>query len=642
MMKAEQFITEDFDGFIADILAHDPVVKIASADGDVTLLPEFQKVADLGKLVRAPQFLIVTQGARNSMVILDEDGSINEMAVGLSRETQVKAETAEDSFLKNVGFSSFKHPMFDNSSGFIHRFYIDAYIAKQHEMYPDSLIILPAMRGGREVKIMCRIDAFMQVMHARFGRENCVNANVAKRRWQSDVLRQHILREQKVSTRFAPSPTGSMHLGSVRTALMSLLTAMSMGGDFTLRIDDTNQEKSQEKYVQIIRDDLAWLGFDIDESRYFRQSDSDQIELYKGISQKLEGKEGYTEERDRKIYLKRNISDVREFSLISWRGGPQYFQRMPDPKPPSEKDDYDVEEDFVLRDVGADMPRYKNAGAFDDLSFTRVFRDYRQADFTMAQAYIQSAMHHAGVEGIYPNDTVYLFLALVAGAKGQQYSKSKGSDSIADIRENNLFLPEAVICGILMTIIPRKVQEEEGFTPDDIFKCCAEEGIKGVLEHVASRFSLDWVEDGLRKQYVYFSKDQLPKIERKILEAMPYERFVESVRERLEVDARVIDRLYAHRSEFAGWKEISDFAGAWSGEHIPDFYLNAPEPIRNAIGQMVQFSDCPQSWVSEYGLVLRAALFGSEDGPAISVLLDCVPSHKIEFQNDYRLERNYD
>jgi glutamyl-tRNA synthetase len=74
-----------------------------------------------------------------------------------------------------------------------------------------------------------------------------------------------------VVTRFAPAPTGRLHVGNMRTALHNWLWARRHGGRFILRIDDTDRERSREDYVAAIRDDLAWLGLDVDETH--RQSE---------------------------------------------------------------------------------------------------------------------------------------------------------------------------------------------------------------------------------------------------------------------------------------------------------------------------------------------------------------------------------
>lgn len=74
-----------------------------------------------------------------------------------------------------------------------------------------------------------------------------------------------------VVTRFAPSPTGRLHVGNIRTALHNWLWAKKTGGRFILRLDDTDRERSQEAFATAIRDDLAWLGLAPDEEH--RQSE---------------------------------------------------------------------------------------------------------------------------------------------------------------------------------------------------------------------------------------------------------------------------------------------------------------------------------------------------------------------------------
>ena len=65
-----------------------------------------------------------------------------------------------------------------------------------------------------------------------------------------------------VVTRFAPSPTGRLHVGNIRTALHNYLFARKHGGKFILRIDDTDRERSTMEFDEAIRDDLAWLGLE--------------------------------------------------------------------------------------------------------------------------------------------------------------------------------------------------------------------------------------------------------------------------------------------------------------------------------------------------------------------------------------------
>src|SRR5665647_1838150 len=71
--------------------------------------------------------------------------------------------------------------------------------------------------------------------------------------------------ESRVRVRFAPSPTGTLHIGSARTALFNFLCARHAGGDFVLRIDDTDAARSHDRHEDAILADLHWLGLDWDE-----------------------------------------------------------------------------------------------------------------------------------------------------------------------------------------------------------------------------------------------------------------------------------------------------------------------------------------------------------------------------------------
>ena len=79
-----------------------------------------------------------------------------------------------------------------------------------------------------------------------------------------------------VRTRFAPSPTGVLHLGSVRTALFSWLYARRHGGEFVLRIEDTDKERSTKENVDAILEGMEWLGLDADEGPIFQSGRMDR------------------------------------------------------------------------------------------------------------------------------------------------------------------------------------------------------------------------------------------------------------------------------------------------------------------------------------------------------------------------------
>jgi glutamyl-tRNA synthetase len=87
-----------------------------------------------------------------------------------------------------------------------------------------------------------------------------------------------------VRTRFAPSPTGYLHIGGARTALFSWAYARKMGGTFVLRIEDTDQERSTQASVQAILDGMAWLGLDWDEGPFYQM---ERLERYKNVVDQL-------------------------------------------------------------------------------------------------------------------------------------------------------------------------------------------------------------------------------------------------------------------------------------------------------------------------------------------------------------------
>ncbi|MBL8651197.1 MAG: glutamate--tRNA ligase [Sphingopyxis sp.] len=122
-----------------------------------------------------------------------------------------------------------------------------------------------------------------------------------------------------VTTRFAPSPTGLLHVGNVRTALHNWMWARKNGGRFLLRIDDTDRERSKEEYVADIRADLAWLGLDVDGE----ERQSARFALYEAEFDKLKAAG-----RVYACYESPEELDIRRKILLS-RGLPPVYERKP-------------------------------------------------------------------------------------------------------------------------------------------------------------------------------------------------------------------------------------------------------------------------------------------------------------------------
>ncbi len=120
----------------------------------------------------------------------------------------------------------------------------------------------------------------------------------------------------KVRTRFAPSPTGYLHIGGARTALFCWLFARKHGGDFVLRVEDTDRERSTEESVQAILDGMEWLGLDYDEGPFFQTQRYDRYAEI--IAQLIESGHAY------RCYCSRERIDQMREQAVSEKRKPRY------------------------------------------------------------------------------------------------------------------------------------------------------------------------------------------------------------------------------------------------------------------------------------------------------------------------------
>ncbi|MBM4350962.1 MAG: glutamate--tRNA ligase, partial [Deltaproteobacteria bacterium] len=90
-----------------------------------------------------------------------------------------------------------------------------------------------------------------------------------------------------VRTRFAPSPTGDLHIGGARTALFNWLLARHTKGAFILRIEDTDVARSTQESIQVILDAMTWLGLDWDEGPFYQ---TERLSLYREMADQLVAK----------------------------------------------------------------------------------------------------------------------------------------------------------------------------------------------------------------------------------------------------------------------------------------------------------------------------------------------------------------
>ncbi len=243
--------------------------------------------------------------------------------------------------------------------------------------------------------------------------------------------------------RFAPSPTGALHIGGARTALYNWLLARGQGGTLVLRIEDTDRERSTPENVDQILDALQWLNLDYDEGPIFQ---SERAERHaEVVAQLLADGHAYRSTAttdDVRAYKERHGSDR------GFRGEPEEAGairlRVPDTGetvvsdvvrgevafPNSSQDD-----PVIARADGT--PVYNLAVAVDDLDagITHVVRGEDHISNTPKQMWVLQALS-APVP-------VYAHLSLLYGPDGKKLSKRHGAASVQELREAG-YLPEAV------------------------------------------------------------------------------------------------------------------------------------------------------------------------------------------------------
>jgi glutamyl-tRNA synthetase len=217
--------------------------------------------------------------------------------------------------------------------------------------------------------------------------------------------------------RFAPSPTGALHIGGARTALYNWLVARHSGGTFVLRIEDTDRERSTEENVGQIYDALRWLELDWDEGPY---SQAERIDRHKEEIRRLLD-EGHAYEDEGAVRLR--VPEGGQTTVNDLIRGEIVFEHA-------------AIDDFVIaRSDGS--PLYNLAVAVDDrdMGITHVVRGADHISNTPRQLMILKAL---GADA-----PVYAHLPLLHGPDGKKLSKRHGAASVQELRDQG-FLPAAV------------------------------------------------------------------------------------------------------------------------------------------------------------------------------------------------------
>lgn len=256
-------------------------------------------------------------------------------------------------------------------------------------------------------------------------------------------------------TRFAPSPTGYLHIGGARTALFSWLYSRKHGGRFVLRIEDTDLERSTQESVNAILEGMTWLGLEYDEGPFYQ---THRFERYKAVIQQLldQGdayycycsKEELEQLRNEQMANKekpRYNGKCRETPGVSEGVMPVIRFRNPDDGEVVIKDlvkgdivvsNKELDDLIIARSDGS--PTYNLSVVVDDMDMgvTHVIRGDDHINNTPRQMNILKALGAPIPE--------YAHLPMILGADGARLSKRHGAVSVMQYRDEG-YLPEALL-----------------------------------------------------------------------------------------------------------------------------------------------------------------------------------------------------
>ena len=264
----------------------------------------------------------------------------------------------------------------------------------------------------------------------------------------------------QVVTRFAPSPTGLLHLGNVRTALLNWLYARKHGGRFLLRFEDTDQDRSEQQFVDAIEADLRWLGLDWDGDALFQSkhanNHSEALQKLAGdglayrcfcsetqlnLDRKLATSRGLPpryNKRCRALHVDESAQRAESESFV-WR-----LSTHADEGEVVVRDALRGDVTFALRDLD-DPVVVRSDGTFTfllpnaiDDAIDGISHALRGDDHLSNSAYQVWLLEHLG-----HTPPVYLHHGLLLGQDGAKLSKRTGSHSVAELRDEGL-LPSAL------------------------------------------------------------------------------------------------------------------------------------------------------------------------------------------------------
>ncbi len=461
---------------------------------------------------------------------------------------------------------------------------------------------------------------------------------------------------KRVKTRFAPSPTGYLHLGNARTAIFSYLFARHHGGGFVLRIEDTDRERSKKEYEEMLIEDLQWLGLEWDE--FYRQSE--RFDVYREYVNKLLEK-GHAYpcfctpeelEREREEAKKRGVPyrysgrcrhlSPEEVEKLKREGKPFTIRfRVPENRVIVWRDlvkgsisiNTDDFGDFVIvRSDGS--PTYNFVVVVDDalMGITHVIRGEDHIPNTPKQILIYEALGFEVPE--------FAHLPVILGEDRSKLSKRHGAVSVRAYREEG-YMPEALFNYLCLLGWSPPEEGKEIFSKDELIELFE---LKDVNDSPAvfNRDKLKWmngvyirevlpIETLMERAIPFLEKAGYDVSDREyVRKVLSYTRdsfetlseMVERVRPFFVDEIEIKEEYRSFLEDVKAYDTLSLFL-----DKVKEKKPETPEEVKKLVKDVQKSLKLkpPQVWKS-----LRIALTGELEGVGIDILIAVLPLERIE------------
>lgn len=461
-----------------------------------------------------------------------------------------------------------------------------------------------------------------------------------------------------VVTRFAPSPTGYLHVGGARTALYSWLYAQRMGGEFVLRIEDTDIERSTQEAIDAILEGMDWLGLSYDKGPYYQTKRFDRYKEF--VVELLEKGEAYRcfcskerldklrDDQEARGEKRRYDGCCRDLSAEQIDINQPHTIRFKNPQEgsvvfndlirgPIEVSNAELDDLIIARTDGT--PTYNFCVVIDDwdMNISHVVRGEDHINNTPRQINILKALGAPIPE--------YGHVSMILGDDGKKLSKRHGAVSVMQYRDDG-YLPQAVMNYLVR--LGWSHGDQEVFTLDEMKSLFTLEAVS----KSASAFNtekLNWLNQHYIKnmapsevaEYLQWHMDDQgidvsngPSLEALI--KIQGDR-VKTLKEMVQI-SRYFYQEYDEFDENAAKKHLRPVAKAplqTAKEKLAALTEWHAEAIQSAITATAEELDVGMGKV---GMPLRVAVTGSGNSPSLDVTLELIKKEKVLARIDRALE----